>query len=82
MKVMSTNFSSLAQVIYKVALLVVLEGTMYSNVPLVNLHWTLYVQHYHFLQCKKNISIHLLFAILLKMTLVNILVIYVKKNET
>ena len=82
MKVMSTNLSSSAQLIYKVALLVVVKETMYSGVPLVNLHWTLNAQHYHFLQCTKNMSIHSLSAILLKMTPVNIIVIYVKENET
>ena len=82
MKVMSTNLSSPAQLIYKLALLVVVKETMYSDVPLVNLHWTLNAQHYHFLQCTKNMSIHSLSAILLKMTPVNIIVIYVKENET
>ncbi|KAL0010093.1 hypothetical protein SO802_005201 [Lithocarpus litseifolius] len=82
MKVMSTNLSSPAQEIYKVALLVVLDETMYSGVPLVNLHWTFNAQHYHFLQCTKIMSIHSLSAILLKMTPVNIIVIYVKKDET
>ena len=82
MKVMSTNLSSPAQLIYKLALLVVVKETMYSDVPLVNLHWTLNAQHYHFLQCTKNMSIHSLSAILLKITPVNIIVIYVKMNET
>ncbi len=37
-KVISTNFSSLAQAIDKVAIFVVLKNSVYSVVPLVNSH--------------------------------------------
>ncbi|KAK7817127.1 hypothetical protein CFP56_043250, partial [Quercus suber] len=40
---------------YKVVLLVVVEETMFSGVPLVNLHWTLNAQHYHFLKNETKI---------------------------
>jgi len=40
------------------------------------------VLHYHILQGTNNMSIPSLYVILLKMTLVNTIVISVKKNET
>ena len=50
--------------------------------PLVDLHWTSNVLHYHLLQGMNNMSIPSFFVILLKITLVNTTVISVKKNET
>ena len=62
----------------------ILKFTQYSVVQLVNLLWTSNVLHYHKPQSTNNmsISIPLLSVILLKMTLVNIIVISVKKNTT
>ena len=82
MKVISTNSSSPTQALTRVAIVVVMKEIQYSVVPLVNLHLTLNVRHYHKQQCTNNMSIPLLSVIQLKMTLVNINVIFVKKNET
>ena len=82
MKVISTNSSSPTQDFTRVAVVVVMKEILYSVVPLVNLHLTLNVRHYHKQQCTNNMSIPLLLVIQLKMTLVNINVIFVKKNET
>jgi hypothetical protein len=79
---MSTDLFSLAHHIYRNAVVVIMKDTKYSVVPLVNLHWTLNALHYHFLQGTNNTIIPSSSVILLKMTLVNITVISVKKNET
>ncbi len=81
-KVISTNFSSPVQAINRVAVVVVVKNSVYSVVPLVNLHWTSNALHYHLPQGTSNMSISSLCIVLLKMTLENIIAIYVKKNET
>uniref|UniRef100_A0A2N9GZ36 DC1 domain-containing protein n=1 Tax=Fagus sylvatica TaxID=28930 RepID=A0A2N9GZ36_FAGSY len=53
----------------------------YFVVPLVDLHWTSNVLHYHLLQGTNNMSIPSFFVILLKITLVNTTVISVKKER-
>ena len=82
MKVISTNSSSPTQALHRVAVVVVIEDIEYSVVLVVNLHLTLNVRHYHKLQGTNNMSIPSLSVMQLKMTLVNIIVISVKKNET
>ena len=77
---MSIRFFSLAYNLNRIAIVVILKFTQYSIVPLVNLPWTSNVLHYHKPQSTNNISIPLLFVILLKMTLVNIIVTFMKKN--
>ena len=81
-KVISTDLSSPLQALDRVAIVMVIEEIQYSVVPLVNLHLTLNVRDYHRPQGTNNMSIPLLSIIQLKMTLVNIIVISVKKNET
>ena len=78
---MSTNLSFLAQHINKIALVVILKVTKYFVVPFVNLLSTSNALHYHISQGTDNMSIHSLLVMLLKMTLMNIIVIFVKKNE-
>ena len=82
MKVISTNSSSPTQALNRVAVVVVIEDIEYSVVPVVNLQSTLNVRHYHKPQGTNNMSILSLSVMQLKMTLVNIIVIFVKKNET
>jgi hypothetical protein len=82
MKVTSIVLSSPIHHICRHAMVVILKVTMYSVVPLVDLHWTSDALHYHLLQGTNNMSIPSLFVILLKMTVVNTTVISVKKNET
>ena len=81
-KVISTNSSSRTQTLNRVAVVVVIEDIKYFVVPLVNLHSTLNVQNYHKPQDTNNMSISSLSVMQLKMNLVNIIVIFVKKNET
>ena len=80
--VMSIDFFSQAWNLNIIAVVVILKFSQYSIVPLVNLLWTLDVLHYHKPQGTNNMSILLLSFILLKMTPVNIIVIFVKKNAT
>ena len=80
-KVISTNLSSLGQHINKIALVVILKVTKYFVVLFVNLISTSIVLCYHIPQGTNNISIPSLFIMLLKMTLMNIIVISMKKNE-
>ena len=63
-------------------MVVILKAKTYFVVPLVDLHWTSDALHYHLLQGTNNMNIPSLLVILLKMTLVNTIVIFVKKNET
>ena len=79
---MSTNLFSLAYNLNIIAVVVVLKFPQFSVVPLVTLLWTLNALHYHIPQVTNNMSIPSLSVILLKMTLVNTIAIYVKKNET
>ena len=79
---MITDLFTLVLYLFRIAIVVILELTQYSVVPLVHLLWTSDVLHYHILQDTNNISILSLSVIELKITLVNIIVIYVKKNET
>uniref|UniRef100_A0A7N2L667 Uncharacterized protein n=1 Tax=Quercus lobata TaxID=97700 RepID=A0A7N2L667_QUELO len=81
-KVISTNFSSPSQAMNRVVAVVVLKFTLYSVVPLVNLHLTLNVLHYHKPQGTNNTSTPSILVIQLKMILVNITIISVKKKET
>ena len=81
-KVISTDLSSPLQALDRVAIVMVIEEIQYSVVPLVNLHSTLNVRDYHKPQGTNNMSIPSLSIIQLKMTLVNIIMISVKKNET
>ena len=60
----------------------ILKFPQYSVVPLVNLLWTSNVLHYHKPQGTNSMSIPSLSVILLKMTPMNIIVIFVKMNET
>jgi hypothetical protein len=80
--VMNTNLFSLAYNLNIIAVVVVLKFPQYSAVPLVTLLWTSNALHYHIPQVTNNMSIPSLSVILLRMTLVNTIVIYVKKNET
>ncbi|KAB1227140.1 hypothetical protein CJ030_MR1G027741 [Morella rubra] len=57
------------------------SSNIYFVVAIVNLCWTSSAQHYHIQQFTDRINILSNFGILLKMTLVNIIAIYVKKNE-
>ena len=82
MPVMSILFNSPSQTMDKSVVYVVLNNTEYSIVPLVNLSQTSNVLHYHKPHGTTNMSIPLLSVILLKMTTMNITVIFVKKNET
>ena len=79
---MITHLFSLVLNLLRIVVVVILELIQYSVVPLVHLLWTSDVLHYHILQDTNNMSIPLLSVIELKITLVNIIVIYVKKNET
>ena len=79
---MITDLFSLVVNLLRIAVVVILELTQYSVVPLVHLLWTSNVLHYHILQDTNNMSIPSLSVIKLKITLVNIIVIFVKKNET
>ena len=79
---MITHLFSLVLNLLRIAVVVILELTQYSIVPLVHLLWTSDVLHYHILQDTNNMSILSLSVMELKITLVNIIVIYVKKNET
>ena len=79
---MITDLFSLGLNLLRIVVVVILELIQYSVVPLVHLLWTSDVLHYHILQDTNNMSIPLLSVIELKITLVNIIVIYVKKNET
>ena len=82
MKVISTNLSSPTKALSKGAVVVVMKVNLYFVVPLVNLHLTLNVRHYHKPQHTNKMSITSLSIIQLKMTLVNITVISVKKIKT
>ena len=55
---------------------------IYSAVLIVHLLWTLNVPHYRVAQGMINMIIILLSNILLKMTLENIIIIFVRKNDT
>ena len=79
---MITDLLSLVLNLLRIAVVVILELTQYFVVPLVHLLWTLDVLHYHILQDTNNINIPSLSVIELKITLVNIIVIFVKKNGT
>ena len=79
---MITDLFSLVVNLLRIAIVVILELTQYSVVPLVHLLWTSNVLHYYILQDTNNMSIPSLSVIELKITLVNIIVIFVKKNET
>ena len=79
---MSIHLSSPTSHTNRNAIAVVMKATKYSVVALVNLHWTINALHYHIQQGTTNMSIPSLYVIDLKMTLVNIIVIFVKKNET
>ena len=79
---MSTEFSFPAEHINRIVVVVILKVTKYSVVPLVNSHWTSNALHYHIPQGTNNMNILSLSLIWLKMILVNITVIFVKKNET
>ena len=79
-QVMSTNFFSLAFHLNRIVVVVLLPFTQYSVVQLVILLWTLDVLQCHILQDTNNMSIPSLSVIELKMTLVNIIAIFVKKN--
>ena len=78
----STNSSSPTQALNRVAIIVVIEEIEYFVVQVVNLHLTINARHYHKPQGTNNMSIPSLSVMQLKMTLVNIIVIFVKKNET
>ena len=80
--VMSIDLFSLAFNLGTNAIVAVITFTQYSVVPPVNLLWTSDALRYHILQGTNSMSILSLFVLLLKMTLVNIIVISVKKNET
>ena len=81
MPVMSILFNSPSQTMDKSVVYVVLNNTKYFIVPLVNLSQTSNVLHYHKPHGTTNMSIPLLSVILLKMTPMNITVIFVKKNK-
>ena len=81
MPVMSIVFTLLLQTIHRSVVVVILKVILYSVVPLVNLLWTLNVLHYHKLHGTTNMNIPSTSVILLRMALVNITVIFVKKNE-
>ena len=60
----------------------VIPKDMYSAVLIVHLLWTSNVLHYRVAQGMNNMNILLLSNTLLKMTLKNIIVIFVRKNDT
>ena len=59
----------------------VIPKDMYSAVLIVHLLWTLSVLHYQVAQDMNNMNIFLPSNTLLKMTLENIIVIFVRKND-
>ena len=80
--VMHTDLLSLALDLKRIAVVVIQTFPQYFVAPLVHLLWTSNVLHYQLPQVIENINISLLFVILLKMTPMNIIVIFVKKNES
>ena len=81
MPIISILFTTPSQTLDKSVVYAVLNNIKYSVVPLVNQFQTSNVLHYHKLHGTTNMSIPSLYVILLKMTPINIIVIFVKKNE-
>ena len=79
---MSIDLFSLVLNLDRIAVVVIQIFTQYFVAPPVHLPWTSNVLHYHIPQDMGYMNMPSLSVILLKMTLVNITVIFVKKNES